>query len=217
MPFASFNNSGFQAPQPPDWTRFAEKSIDLIQRGGEMRMAAGQHLAASVDKAVEQINGILKQASPEERMKRDIQREQLGYMREVYKDWKANPSKYQMTAHGPVLIDPYARAERLARMGHTIASTRYLNRKAGAGSGTGAFISEYMRRLQAAQKYEQAGGNLAPSKGKTLTVTPPASAAGAQQEAADTEDAAAEAEALTPPENPEGVNIAPTPFFSNDQ
>ncbi len=157
MPFAQMPVSGFQIPQAPDWTRFAEKAIDLQANRPIV------NTAEVVNQAVNQINGILKLASPEERLKRQVERTQLEAMRDVYTDYKANPDKYQLTAHGPVLIDPYARAARIASMQHTIASTNYLNKKM-QGSGTPSFISDAIKRMQAAQAAEKQGVKLAPSK-----------------------------------------------------
>lgn len=173
-------------------------------------MAAGKNLQESIEQAIGQINGILKLSSPEEKLKREVQREQMGAMRQLYQDYKANPKAYQMTAHGPVLIDPFQRAERLARMGHTIASTRLLNKRAGAGGATGAFIAENAKRMKAAMAYEQSGGKL-PGSGKTVTpLSAPSAVAGAQEEATSVDP-----DEETAMSDNEGIDrrTAPIPYF----
>ena len=191
MPFAEFSHAaGFQAPQAPDWTRFAEKAIDLQANRPIV------NTAAIVDKAVEQINGILKMASPEERAKRDLQRIQIDTLRGVYQDYKAHPEKYQMTAHGPVLIDPYERASKIANIRHTVASTNFLNKKI-QGGGTPSFISQALPKMQAAIQAEKQGVSLAPSKMANVKAVENQAAQADPNESSD--DDAATNEALTIP------------------
>jgi hypothetical protein len=164
MPFANLPSSpGFVAPQAPDWTRFAAQANEFIAH------QPVPDTSKIVDQAVGQINEILRLSSPQARLARDVQMQQLTTMRDVYNDFKAHPEKYQMTAHGPVMIDPYARMERIARIRHTAASTDYLNRKT-QGSGTGNFIKEKLDRLRNAIQYDASGGKL--SRGEAPRVEP---------------------------------------------
>lgn len=148
------HNSGFQLPQgEPPWARFADRAIQLQ---ADRPIA---NTAEMVNQAVSQINNILKLASPEEKMKREMQREQFAAMRELYQDYRANPKRYQMTAHGPVLIDPYARMERIARINSSVARAKYLNRKTGSGSAP-PFIANKVGIWKAAMQAKQNGAEI---------------------------------------------------------
>ncbi len=117
MPFANLPSSpGFQAPQAPDWTRFAAQANEFIQRGGEMRAQAGKDFAESIDKAASQISGILQYNSPEAKAKRKMEMIQTQAMTQLYQDFQAHPDKYQMTAHGPILKDPFEQALKIAHL-----------------------------------------------------------------------------------------------------
>jgi len=176
--------SGFQIPQAPDWTRFAEKAIDLQANRPVV------NTAEIVNQAVNQINGILKLASPEERLKRQVELTQLGALKDLYTHYREHPDQYTMTAHGPVLTDPYQRAARIASINHTVASTNYLNKKI-QGSGTPSFIADAIKRMQQAQAAERQGVSLAPSKMQPTTPT------GGDKDATDNEDNTAEQDAVT--------------------
>jgi hypothetical protein len=69
-----------------------------------------------VEKAADQINNILEKQSPEAKMERAMKMMQLKAMHHIWGDFNAHPEKYQMTAHGPVLIDPLTRIERVQRI-----------------------------------------------------------------------------------------------------
>lgn len=164
MPFASLPSSpGFVSPQAPDWTRFAAQANEFI---------AHQPIPDTskiVDQAVGQINEILKLSSPQARLARDVQMQQLSTMRDVYNDFKAHPEKYQMTAHGPVMIDPYTRMSRIANIKHTLASTQYLENK-NKGSGTSSFIQNKLNLLRNAIHHDASGGQL--PRGEAPAVEP---------------------------------------------
>jgi hypothetical protein len=84
---------------PPDWTRFAEKAVDMIANRPIV------NTAQIVQNAVDQINEILKQSSPQARMERQMKMLELQAKTELYKNYLANPKAYQWSAHGPVPID----------------------------------------------------------------------------------------------------------------
>jgi hypothetical protein len=121
-----------------------------------------------VDKAVAQINDILKLSSPEAKLERSLHMTQMQSLQTLYADYKAHPEKYTMTAHGPVLTDPVERMAKLANINHTVASTQYLTNK--LGQGTPAGVAQAMQRMRAAQQAEQDGVVL--PKSKTTTSTP---------------------------------------------
>jgi hypothetical protein len=73
-----------------------------------------------VEKAADQINNILEKQSPEAKMERAMKMMQLKAMHHIWGDFNAHPEKYQMTAHGPVLIDPLAKTERVMRINESI-------------------------------------------------------------------------------------------------
>ena len=198
-------NSGFQVPQAPDWGRFAEQAINLIAN------KPIPNTAAIVDQAVQQINGILKMGSPEERLKRQLEITQLGALKNLYTDYQANPQKYQMTAHGPVLIDPFERAKRIADTQHTLAATNYLNKKT-QGSGTPAFISQNLPRMQAAMQAEKQGVTLPPSKSTTPQAVSSVDNQAAQADPNAPDDTATTQDAISPPVEGSGAGSAPIPF-----
>ena len=134
MAFSALPSSpGFQLPQAPRWEGFAEKAIDLIAN------RKIPDTASMVDKAADQINNILKLHSPEEKAKRQLEMLQLGAMKTVWSDYQAHPEKYQMTAHGPVLIDPLARSERVWNIRQKIATIQATNRKGVAAPAVQAY------------------------------------------------------------------------------
>jgi len=111
MPFAELPGSHLSVNlNPPDWGRFAEQANSLIANQPQ------PNTAAYVEKAVDQIDKILQLSSPEAKMQRRLQMLQLGFMQHVYEDYQAHPEKYQMSAHGPVLIDPVERALKFSQL-----------------------------------------------------------------------------------------------------
>lgn len=179
MPFANLPSSpGFVAPQAPDWTRFAAQANEFIAH------QTIPDTSKVIDQAVGQINEILKLNSPEARIAREVQMRQLSAMRDLYRNYKANPSAYQMTAHGPVLIDPYARMERIARIRHIEASTQYLQKKA-AGSGTSSFIQQKLNLLRNAIQHESSGGKLPLGQAPAVEPVPNQPAQPAEADTAD--------------------------------
>jgi hypothetical protein len=136
-----------------------------------------------VDKAVEQINGILKLSSPEERLKRQLEMQQLGFMHDVYSDYKLHPENYEMTAHGPVKIDGLTRIAKIAAINHTLASNQYLNKKINSGLPPG--LSEAIQKVKAAQDAERQGVRLSPSN---LPPTAPVQSAPATEASTDNSD-----------------------------
>ncbi len=125
MPFAQLPSSpGFQAPQAPSWAPFAMQAVQNIQHGGDIQAQAGKDFADSIEKSAAQISAILQYQSPQEKTKRQLQQLQLETLTGVYNDYKAHPEKYQMTANGPVLIDPLARMEKITKIGRDVA---YIN------------------------------------------------------------------------------------------
>jgi hypothetical protein len=116
MPFAALPSSpGFVQPQAPDWGRFAAQANEFIMKGGEMRAQAGKDLISSLDKSAAQISAVMKYNSPEEKLKRKMEMMKDQAMMQVYQDFQANPDKYQMTAHGPMLKDPFTQALKLTQ------------------------------------------------------------------------------------------------------
>lgn len=202
MPFAELPSSkGFVPPQAPDWGQFASQAINLRAH------QPIPNTAEMVNQAVQQIDHILQLQSPQAKLQREVQMRQLDMMKEVYTDYKAHPEKYQMTAHGPVLIDPYARIERIARAKHALASADYLTKKT-QGAGTPAFIADATKRMQAAVNAENQGVKL-PGSGQT-DAEPVANA----QTTGQSSDSAAVTDALTPePETPEETETAPTDIY----
>jgi hypothetical protein len=89
MPFAQLPSTpGFVQPQAPDWTRFALQANENIQKGGEMRMKAGEMMAESIDKAAAQITGILKENSPEEKAAKALKLEATKAQLDLYNQYK---------------------------------------------------------------------------------------------------------------------------------
>jgi hypothetical protein len=116
MPFAALPSSpGFQQPAAPDWGRFAELAIQQIQHGGDIRAQAGKDFAEHLDKSFMQVSKIMEYNSPEAKAKRQMEMMQTQAMTEVYKDFKAHPENYLMTAHGPVAKDPFTQAMKVTQ------------------------------------------------------------------------------------------------------
>lgn len=106
MPFAELPGSHISGLVTPDWSQFAHQANAEIMQGAELRARAGENLANSVLQASNQINEILKMASPEGRLERALHHEQLAAMLHTYQDYHAHPENYLLTAHGPVHKDP---------------------------------------------------------------------------------------------------------------
>lgn len=206
MPFATLPSSpGFQAPQAPDWGQFAMEAIRARER------QPIPNTAAMVDQAVQQINGILQLQSPQAKMQRALQMQQLRVMSEVYRDYQANPNNYQMTAHGPVRIDPYARIERLARARQATAQADYLDKKT-RGGGTPDFIKQAIAKMQTAINAEKQGVTIPGSK---LPTTDPIPEANANPSSNDNEAESVATSVI--PETPEPSGIAPNPFGDSNE
>lgn len=124
MPFAALPSSpGFQQPQAPDWSRFAEQANELIMRGGEMRAQAGKDFANQLDKSFMQVSKIMEYNSPEEKAKRRMEMIKNQALTDLYEDYRLHKDKYTMTAHGPVLNDGFEAFAKRARLTNTLVNT----------------------------------------------------------------------------------------------
>jgi hypothetical protein len=95
MPFAELPSSGgFHAPTAPDWSRFGAQANEFIAHQPQ------PDTAGAVEKAVGQIDEVMKLNSPEEKLKRKVQRLQLATQEKMYKDYMVHPENYEVTAHG---------------------------------------------------------------------------------------------------------------------
>ena len=194
MPFATLPSSpGFVAPQAPSWEPFALQANQFLANRPHV------NTAEIIGQAAQQISQILALSSPEAKLERQLKLQQLQTMQSVYADYKQHPEKYQMTAHGPVMIDPIERMSKLANIQHTAASTAFLSKK--LNQGTPAFITDAMKRMQIAQNAERQGVSLPASK--AATPEPVASVTGNTGSQPDNSDTVAESEALTTPSAPD--------------
>lgn len=124
MPFATLPSSqGFTPPQAPDWSPFALAALR------ERANRPIPNTAEMVNQAVQQIDHILELSSPQARLQRQLQLEQLGALRDTWRDYHSDPSKYQMTAHGPMLRDPYDLAMKRSTIRKNIAQANQLDRE----------------------------------------------------------------------------------------
>src|SRR6266576_1938178 len=89
MPFANLPLSGFQAPSAPDWTRFGAQANEFIAH------RPIPDTASSVSDAVQQINQIIKQQSPEARMERTLKMEMLKSHIGMYQQYKQHPEEFE--------------------------------------------------------------------------------------------------------------------------
>lgn len=204
MPFADLPGSKLNLNLGNmDWLRPAMQATELIAR------QPIPNTADAVKEAVGQINQMLELQSPEAKLQRELHMTQLHALKQVYDDWKLHPEDYQMTAHGPVKIDPLTRIGRAATIQHTIASTNYLNKKV-TGAGTPDQVKTALDRMRLVLNAKRQGIAIPRAKDSgTLTalsneVTPNLTAS------TDDEDKAAEQEALSTPS--EDTNSAPEPY-----
>lgn len=143
MPFAELPGSHIAGLQTPDWTRFASQAVDLIAH------QPVPDYSSIVKDATDQIDEIVKMASPEGRMERALKREQLSAMVQTYRDYREHPDRYTLTAHGPVqksVTDELLKGARFKQaMTAAALSEAKLKNEQAAGS-TNDFISTLRAR-----------------------------------------------------------------------
>jgi hypothetical protein len=179
MPFANLPVSGFQAPQAPDWTRFAAQANEFIARQPH------PDTASAVTDAANQINEILKLSSPEGRLERQVHRLELEAKMKLYEDYKLHPESYQVTSRGIIHNDPQKflkdafdikeKAERIKNLylrnkglenppSQSLGPGWYLNQ---AGASLGAGVSPEVEASEQSQDNTDLAGQ-SPDIGSTL-------------------------------------------------
>jgi hypothetical protein len=163
MPFAQLPSSpGFVQPQAPDWTRFALQANENIQKGGEMRMKAGEMMAESIDKAAAQITGILKENSPEEKAAKALKLEATKAQLDLYNQYKTmTPEQRAATfdLKGGMLSykDKYKNLLQGVRLSNSVLQGQLLNKRL---AGNANPTLEMMRQAHAKGQYNPSLDNL---------------------------------------------------------
>ena len=143
MPFAALPSSpGFMQPQAPDWGRFASQANEMILKGGEQRAQANKDLISQMDKNAEQISKIMQYNSPEAKAERRMKMMQVQAMEQVYNDYRIHPENYLMTAHGPVVKDPFTQAMKITQYRNAITTGEINQRNLARGQKQDALTND---------------------------------------------------------------------------